>query len=187
MIFSREVSGYGTLGLRALDLERDVPTVHSWVTRPYAKYWGMTEKTPEQVKAEYEKIVSPPHSQAYLGLHDGKPAFLVEWYEAAHDRIAGYYPVQSGDHGMHILVGPPEKRIHGFTWEVFRTVMEFMFSDARVKRVVVEPDERNDKIHALNRRAGFVYDQKLELPEKIGWLAFCTRQDFAAALGALEN
>lgn len=182
LLFQRRDADVGRLALRQLSLAHDIPTVHDWVSRPYARYWGMTDDSPEQVVANYREIIQPPRSNAYLGLREGEPAFLMEWYLPAFDRIGEYYPVQPGDHGMHILVAPPRRRIRGFTWAVFRTVMAFMFEDPEVRRVVVEPDVRNDRIHALNRRAGFVYAHTVELPEKTAWLAFCTRADFAAAV-----
>jgi RimJ/RimL family protein N-acetyltransferase len=60
--------------------------------------------------------------------------------------------------------------------------MDFLFSDAGVERVVVEPDVNNDAIHPINRRAGFVYHRQVELPGKTAWFATCTRADYDAAL-----
>lgn len=53
-----------------------------------------------------------------------------------------------------------------------------MFSDARVSRIVVEPDVRNEKIHILNKRAGFEYQQIIDLPNKTAYLGFCTREQY---------
>ncbi len=115
-----------------------------------------------------------------MGFHEGCPAFVLETYHAAGDRIAAYYDVQPGDHGMHILVAPPRRRIPGFTRHIFTVILDFLFSDPAVARIVVEPDADNEAIHRLNRDAGFVYERRIELPEKTAWLAFCTRADFAA-------
>lgn len=60
--------------------------------------------------------------------------------------------------------------------------MDFLFSHPDINRIVVEPDVRNDRIHRLNKRAGFVYERKVELPEKTAWLAFCTREQYRAAM-----
>ena len=39
--YRRFVAGLGTLSLRPFDLAEDVTTLHSWVTQPYARYWGL--------------------------------------------------------------------------------------------------------------------------------------------------
>jgi Acetyltransferase (GNAT) domain len=50
-------------------------------------------------------------------------------------------------------------------------VMNFICQLPDVKRILVEPDTRNQKIHKLNRRAGFFYHQKLYFPHKAACLA----------------
>jgi len=61
---------------------------------------------------------------------------------------------------------------------VFRFVMAFMFERLAARRIVVEPDIDNLRIHALNRSVGFREVGRLVLPDKIATLAFCTRADF---------
>lgn len=178
--FERHIAGCGTFTLRRLEPDADGECIHDWVNRPYARYWGMQNTTVEEVRTAYREILAADHSTAWLGFHEGRPAFVLETYRAAGDRIADYYDVQPGDHGMHILVGPPRERIPGFTRHVFTVILEFLFSDPAVERIVVEPDVNNDAIHRLNLDAGFVYDRHIELPEKTAALAFCTRERFAA-------
>jgi RimJ/RimL family protein N-acetyltransferase len=79
---------------------------------------------------------------------------------------------------MHFFVGPPAVPVRGFTRAVFRTLMRFIFERLEARRVVVEPDARNDKVHVLNREMGFVYEGYVRLPEKLAALAFCTRESF---------
>ena len=86
-----------------------------------------------------------------------------------------------GDLGMHVLVAPPETPRPGFTRPVFRTVMALCFQDDSVRRVVVEPDVRNDRIARLNAAAGFVVARHIMLPTKTAALSFCTREAFAAS------
>ncbi|WP_394834180.1 GNAT family N-acetyltransferase [Pendulispora rubella] len=185
--FEKYVPQAGIFALRPLRIPEDMPLVHGWVTQEYAKYWGLQGKSVDEVAAAYRDIVSPEHVHAYIGLHDGKPAFLVECYHSMHDAIGRYYDALPSDRGMHVLVAPAEKRIPDFTWHVFAVIMDFLFSDQTVTRVVVEPDARNEKIHALNRRAGFEVVRTVDLPAtsvqpaKKALLSFCTRQQYAAA------
>jgi len=180
-VFSNDHPELGSFALRPLDLEREMPLVHSWVTGERARYWGMVGKSLEQVTLGYREIAKT--AQVFLGLWQGRPAFLVETYFPGDDPVAAHFSVQPGDRGMHVLLAPTQSPVRGFSWAVFCSVMDFVFSEAAAKRVVVEPDVRNAKIHALNRRAGFRYAELVELPNKLAHLAFCTREDYVAALG----
>ncbi|WP_336711912.1 GNAT family N-acetyltransferase [Arthrobacter sp. USHLN218] len=163
------------------DPEADAVLLHGWVTRDYARFWGMLTASPEDVRAELAGIAANPHHEAWLGYDGGVPAFLMERYLPQHSPLAGLYPAAEGDIGMHLLVGPPDAPRSGYTTAVFRSVLEFLFSSPAVRRIVVEPDVRNTKILDLNRRLGFRRQSRLRLPDKEAWLSFCTREDFARA------
>lgn len=180
--FRRFAAGVGALSLRPFDLDTDVPTLHNWVTQPYARYWGLLTASADDVHAEYLRIERSEHHDAFLGEHDGRPAFLMERYDPVHDAVGTVYRPAPGDIGMHVLVAPPERRIPGFTAAVFETILDFLFSDPLVDRVVVEPDVRNTKIQVLNDRMGFRKHSVVELPGKQAWLSFCTRDQYAEAV-----
>lgn len=65
---------------------------------------------------------------------------------------------------------------------MFKFVLEFIFTDPAAQRVVVEPDSRNEKIHAINKRAGFVHQKEIKLSNKTAYLGICTRSDYLAAM-----
>lgn len=176
-----QVCGIGELAI--VNFERDAHTLiaHRWLTRDHARFWGMQSLSHAQIDGYFRDLDASPDFAAFIGMHDGAPAFLVERYAPAAEAIGAHYDVQPGDVGMHILVAPPERRIHGFTWAVFREVMAFLFADPTVARVVVEPDVANAGIHPLNKRAGFVYHRQVDLPGKRAWFASCSREDFEAA------
>lgn len=181
LTFRRLFAGLGTLSLRPFDLTEDVTTLHGWVTQPYARHWGLLDASVADVHAEYLRIERSAHHGAFLGEYDGRPAFLMERYEPTYDAIGQVYDVAPGDIGMHVLVGPPVAPITGFTGAVFETIMDSLFSDPLVDRVVVEPDVRNTKIHVLNERMGFRKHSVVQLPDKQAWLSFCTRDQYADA------
>ncbi len=180
-VYSRSIDNFGTIYLRHLDFERDLKIIHDWVTRPYASYWGMQNKSLEDVQTEYAKLVSIKNYDVFIGIWNDEPIFLMEKYKASNDRISQYYDVEDTDYGMHILVAPPKHKISGFTWNVFSTVIEYFFSQPYINRIVVEPDTANKKIHVLNKKAGFSYHKEIELPEKRAALAFCDRKQFNEA------
>lgn len=171
----------GLLTLRPLNLAQDAPVLHGWMTRPYAHFWGMQNSSVAEVEAFYRDLTAGKPHAALMGEIDGQPRFLIECYPVQDDPLREHYDVQPGDIGMHILLSPAEKPLPGFSWQVFSAVMEYLFSLPDVRRVVVEPDVRNEKIHTLNKRAGFRYQKQVQLTHKTAWLAFCQREDFLQA------
>jgi len=170
---------------RCLDAAADAPLLHSWVTRPYASFWGMLNESVQDVVEEYSKIQSSGHHHALLGIDDGVPAFLMEEYLPASSPLNSVYAVQPGDIGMHLLVAPPQGTPRpGFTADVMESVLDRLFQKPGVERVVVEPDARNTKIHVLNARLGFEPAGEVTLPDKQALLSFCTRESFHAARAA---
>lgn len=168
----------GEFRLRPLRLPEDAATLHGWMTQAYASFWGMLDSTQAQVETFYRELTQRDPHAALMGEVNGEPAFLMEFYRASEDEIGRYYPAQPDDYGMHLLLAPADAPLPGFSWQVFTTVMDYIFSLPQVARVVVEPDVRNEKIHRLNRRAGFAYQHTVTLPHKTAWLAFCRREDY---------
>jgi RimJ/RimL family protein N-acetyltransferase len=66
---------------------------------------------------------------------------------------------------------------------VIDTVMELLFGDPRVRRVVVEPDVRNRAVHTLNAAVGFQVVDTVGLPDKEALLSVCTREQYERAAG----
>ncbi|WP_010181234.1 GNAT family N-acetyltransferase [Aquimarina agarilytica] len=187
MVYSKIIDGFGEIQLRELDLKKDALLLHSWVTLPYAQYWGMQKSTIEEVCKEYEALRQSNDHKAFIGMYKNRPIFLMEKYKASEDEIAKYYDCREGDYGMHVLVAPLKRKIPHFTWYIFTTILEYFFSDIAIKRIVVEPDVNNDKIHVLNKKAGFKYHSEIQLPHKKAALAFCDRNSYRNALIQVSN
>lgn len=175
----------GAFSLRPVDLQCDIQTLHRWLTHPKSAFWEMGTSTLADVEREYHAIAADPHRAAFLGLHTADdteyPSFLLERYDPAHRELVGCYDARPGDVGMHFLVAPTSEPRSGFTRAVITTVMDFLFADERVHRVVVEPDAHNHRVRALNVAVGFEVDRALALPTKTALLSFCTREQYRAA------
>ncbi|MDF4249762.1 GNAT family N-acetyltransferase [Streptomyces sp. WMMB303] len=182
-VFTRTDEALGTFSLRPVDPLADTGLLHRWVTHPKSAFYLLQEATLPDVEREFMSIAASPHHDAFLGLHQGEPAFLAERYDPRYVELAGLYPHRPGDIGMHFLCAPTEQPVHGFTRAVITTVMAMLFSDAETRRVVVEPDVRNTAVHALNEAVGFRIDSTLTKPEKEALLSFCTREQFRTATG----
>ncbi|WP_305975800.1 GNAT family N-acetyltransferase, partial [Pseudoalteromonas tunicata] len=170
----------GAFSIRAIELEKDLELLHQWVTQSHTQYWAMQGLSQTQVYEEYLKTCQK--TAVFVGTFAEHPCFLIEVYDPKNDAIAEHYEVQAGDVGMHLLIAQPMHKIAGFTWEVFKTVMHFLFENPCNKRVVVEPDVRNKKIHVLNKKAGFCYQKVINLGHKFADLAWCDRAQFMRAV-----
>ncbi|MCW9017267.1 MAG: GNAT family N-acetyltransferase, partial [Kangiellaceae bacterium] len=176
-VFSH-LSEIGVLELRPLNIKSDSITIHQWVTQKYAYYWGMSGYSISHVAEFYQSLLNKTNENALFGLVNGKPSFLLEYYDAEFHPIAEHYKPQSSDKGLHILLAPAENPIKGFSYQVMRFVMNFLFKDAAVNRIVVEPDRQNSKIHKLNRKVGINHVKPIVLGDKEAYLGIVTRQQF---------
>ncbi|WP_225801945.1 GNAT family N-acetyltransferase [Streptomyces sp. NK15101] len=181
---SRTTTSPGGVQIRPLDPLKDAELIHPWVTHPKAAFWMMQDAKLQDVEREYMAIAANPHHDAFIGLVDGEPAFLMERYDPSRVELVGLYEPRPGDVGMHFLVAPTDTPVHGFTRTVITAVMTELFSDPATARVVVEPDVRNKAVHALNEAVGFVPEREIQKPEKKALLSFCTRAQFETAVGA---
>jgi RimJ/RimL family protein N-acetyltransferase len=166
------------LVLRRLVPDADAPRLHAWFSRPEARFWGMQDHDVDAVRCCYRDMLASGHALALAGECEGTLSFLVECYDPARDALAAHHAAEPGDLGMHFFVGPAEPRRHGFTRRVFRGLLRALFDRLGAARVVVEPDVRNDKVHALNAAMGFEVVGRIALPHKTALLSLCTRAQF---------
>ena len=176
----------GKFSLREVDPCRDSTLIHSWVSTSTAKYWLMQGLSVEEVEKFYLEFNLTEGSQAYLGYHNETPSFIIELYDPCHDQVAEHYTPLSGDIGMHLFVAQGEASVHGFTRAVFNITMDFIFSRVDIIRVVVEPDCRNEKIHAMNMRFGFQHVGQIQLGDKAAYLGFCSWEQYINSAGRRE-
>ncbi|GAB4000816.1 hypothetical protein GCM10029992_34110 [Glycomyces albus] len=55
---------------------------------------------------------------------------------------------------------------------------EFVFKDPAHRRLIGEPDARNEQARARMRRIGFTLGPQIDLPHKRAQLAFLRREDW---------
>ncbi|MBL1068898.1 GNAT family N-acetyltransferase [Streptomyces sp. 7-21] len=186
IVYARKDDRLGEFALRRVDPAADAALLHRWLTHPKSAFWLMTDASLADVEAEFRAIDAAGARDAFLGLHEGRPAFLVERYDPAHDPVGAVYQVRPGDVGMHFLVAPTDTPLHGFTRAVITTIMEMLFADPATRRVVVEPDVRNKPVHALNAAVGFEVAATVSLPGKDALLSLCTREQYLATRQAVR-
>lgn len=160
-----------------------VLSAHAWLDHPGSAYWGMCGATVSQVEDLLSGWISSPHRSMFLVRLDGLRVALAVFYDPSAIELAGCYPHQPGDLGMHLLVAPTRTPVRGTTAAVIGAICETAFSvpllvDTPARRVVVEPDLRNTAVHRLNSRAGFREVGPLSLPDKTALLSTCTAREF---------
>ncbi|MCY4044696.1 MAG: GNAT family N-acetyltransferase, partial [Cellvibrionales bacterium] len=191
----------GPLIFKRFSLHEDLPLFHSWVTQGYAKYWGMTGHTLKQVKTEYKKLLTDGHTECYFGYMNvsgqvnsgddvsaiSKPVCFMETYDPNQSPLTHHTEVEAGDVGFHILLAPNDKPIPGFGKHVFGESIKFLFEEKNAKRILVEPDVGNDRIHKLNREFGFHHQKRIQLENKTAYLGICHKRDFEFACKNLHQ
>lgn len=184
-LYSRVDSRLGRFALRPVDPGADARVLHGWLTHPKSVFWMMIQLSLAEIEDHFVTVAAAKTHDAFLGLHEDEPAFLVERYDPRYDPVGETYPVQPGDVGMHFLLPPAERSLRGFSRAVLVTVMDALFAHSSTRRVVVEPDVRNKAVHVLNAAVGFQVQATVSLPGKQALLSTCTREEYLTARKAL--
>ncbi|MGV9315321.1 GNAT family N-acetyltransferase [Streptomyces sp. NPDC003691] len=186
-VHEQKTEGFGTVRVFTLDPAGDLDTVHPWVTAERARFWGMLGHSREQVQEIYAYVDSLSTHHAFLVERDGEPVALFQTYEPAADPLGECYEVLPGDVGVHLLIGPAAAGApggeRGFTAGLMAALLGYVFADPAARRVVVEPDARNEKAIARMLGAGFEAGPEIAKPEKRARLAFLHRERWEAAAG----
>ncbi|AEV87883.1 siderophore biosynthesis protein [Actinoplanes sp. SE50] len=179
-VFTEHLTGLGEFSLVRLDPAAHADLVHTWVTRPRNRFWGMLDHTPEQVREIYAFVDSLDTHHAYLQLIDEGPIGVFQTYQPEHDPVGGCYDTRPGDFGLHLMFDPGDRHLPHLTSVVIPALLRFCFRDPAVRRIVVEPDVRNTRAVTRMRRHGFEPGPEIDLGHKRARLAFLTRDRWAA-------
>ncbi|WP_347404729.1 GNAT family N-acetyltransferase [Solwaraspora sp. WMMD1047] len=175
-VFQERLADRGRFDLIPLDPDRHLDVVYRWVTEPRARFWGMTGHSREQVAEIYHFLAGLDSHHAYLMRLDGTPVGIFQTYQPAKDPVGECYPVQPGDFGIHLFVAAPAGRpAPGFTGAVAGALHRYVFADPAVRRIVIEPDVRNEVALRRWRRLGYRFGAQVELAGKRAQLAFLPR------------
>ncbi len=149
--------------------------VNRWLKLPYAQYWRMQNSTDD---FRQESLEANDHQFGLIGYRENKIICYTELYDPRFNEVGSYYDVEDGDCGMHLIIAPVEIPQSGFSLNIISTITTLILKYFNFKRMVVEPDENNKKIHNLNHKIGIYYSKKIQLSYKTALLGFCKLQDF---------
>ncbi|MYR44874.1 GNAT family N-acetyltransferase [Streptomyces sp. SID5910] len=166
-VHEQALDGFGTVRVLPLDPAADAGVIHGWVSEERAAFWGMNGLTPDQVAGIYAHMAGLDTHHAFLVVKDGEPVALFQTYEPEADRVSECYAVEPGDIGVHLLLAPSgaDGARPGWTAALTRTLVAYVLLGLDRKRIVVDPDVRNDKAVARFLREGFTAGPRVVLPE----------------------
>lgn len=168
-----------TVTIRPVVPTEDAALLHAWVSRPRAVFWGMSDHAPEDVAMVYRYIDEQPHLAAYLLVLDGHPVGLLQTYDPEVDEIGEWYERRPGDVGVHLLLADDHHRA-GRTPEVLAAGMDFVAHLPGCRRIVFEPDARNEASVGLMERLGAdrgpLVDLRTSIAEKPAQFFFLDRE-----------
>ncbi|MGW0706430.1 GNAT family N-acetyltransferase [Streptomyces sp. NPDC002643] len=166
-VYEQVVDGFGAVRILPLLPEADVDVVHRWVSEPRAEFWGMNGLDRERVLEIYAHLDTLDTHHAYLAVRDGEPVGLLQTYEPEADRVGECYEVEPGDIGVHVLLAPPGAGggRPGWSASVLGAFTSYVLVGLGRRRVVVDPDERNERAIARFLRQGFESGPVVVLPE----------------------
>jgi acetyl CoA:N6-hydroxylysine acetyl transferase len=163
---------------RPMDPDADLDVLYGWMHQPHvAPYWELDVPRP-RLAGFLRRAATDDHQDALLGTLDGRPASYWETYWAERDRLATFYPTEPYDQGVHLLIGPPELIGRGLGPLLLAAVAAWQFArEPRTRRLLAEPDARNERSVRLFERCGFRREAELRLPEKRAYLMVAHRGD----------
>lgn len=185
-VWRGDLGADGVVTVHLLDPEADAAVLHGWFTQPRAGFWGMGDHTHDEVRETYAFVESLETHNAYLLRWDDEPVALLQTYHPEHDPVGDAYAVRPGDLGMHFFLGsrgPTARHVAPENlWAVLGpAVRDFLFAGPGTRRLIGEPDARNEK--ALHRVAamGFTTGELVSFDgphgRKEARMAYLTRED----------
>lgn len=170
--------GFEALTIRPLALEDDLPVLHEWFSRDYARFRGMRGASIDALRRKYQEGIDSGAFDAFVGLRSStaERLFLFERYSPQRAGLASYYDARQGDRGVHLIVAPADRPVHALTYFVLLAISEFIFSDSSVERIVAEPDLRNRKAVMRFVQSGYRLGPVVRLPDKVAQMVFLTRE-----------
>lgn len=179
-LYARRIPWLGqTLSFHALELERDLETVHRWLNDPHVAFFWQEEGDLERHREYLGAQLNDAHTLPVIGCFDGRPFGYFELYWAKEDRIAPFYDADDFDRGWHVLVGEADYRGRPWFSAWFPSLMHYLFlDDCRTRRIVAEPRVDNRRLLRSSARSGFSQIKEFDFPHKRAMLLQLLRERF---------
>ncbi|MFB9325763.1 GNAT family N-acetyltransferase [Paenibacillus aurantiacus] len=164
-----------TISFRRVTMEADFERLHAWHREPHVVPFWQLAIPEEKYRAHLEAFLADTHQTLYIGMLDGEPMSYFESYWAERDVLAGAYEAESGDQGIHLLIGPPAYLGKGYAAPLLQAMMRLQLRERATSRLVAEPDARNAKMIHIFEQCGYAFLRHIELPDKTAALMIAER------------
>ncbi|MGC5024745.1 GNAT family N-acetyltransferase [Tsukamurella sp. DT100] len=167
--------------LRVVDPDSaDVDLVHGWMNTPaVAAAWGQAWPR-ERWRTHLIGQLDGGHTAPAIVAHGGVDIAYVELYRAHADVVARCYESDPYDVGVHLAIGSPAHRGHGWGARIGAALIDAGFrAEPRCRRMLTEPDARNTAAVGVSAALGMTRLGVIELPHKTAVLFAAERARFA--------
>ncbi|TWI54111.1 GNAT family N-acetyltransferase [Halalkalibacter nanhaiisediminis] len=177
MKFFDDEAGYEFL-FRQVKLEDDLERLHYWHHQDHViPFWNQNFPL-LKYREHLHMLLQDRHQTLYIGHVNGEPMSYWESYWAKDNIVANYYDVEDKDQGIHLLFGPKKFLGKGLALPLLRGMTAFLFQHEGTRKIVAEPDIRNEKMIHIFQKCGFEPEKEIDLPDKRALLMFCERRTF---------
>lgn len=180
-----------TISFRPVRVKEDLPILHRWMHQKHIKPFWKLDLSMEDLHTWLTKSTEASYKDVYMGYIDDEPACYLIAYAIMEDPINNYYAAQSGDLGMHLLIGPREYLNPTDGEAIILAMGYFLFNKYGATRIIGEPDVRNRIILPIIKRLGAKELKEIELKakkaklvaiEKQALLDYCAQYPYKATL-----
>jgi siderophore synthetase component len=175
-----------TIGMRPIDLDRDLEMLHEWFHREHAiKIWQMNWPI-GKLETYYRTLLAGDLLYAYIGEANGEPTCYFEVYWASRDLVGEYYEVLPTDYGTHQYIAPvdPKKK---FVSPFTQCIVDYVFAQPEVGKMVGEGSVDSMASLMNKMHVGFKIEKVIEMPHKKANLNFCYREWYWAKFPQNKN
>ncbi|WP_347550073.1 GNAT family N-acetyltransferase [Pseudalkalibacillus hwajinpoensis] len=167
-----------TISFTRVDYDRDIEVIHKWMNEEHVHPFWHLNLPIEPFRNHLRKALNDPHHTLYLGLVNNIPISYWEAYWVKGDITEEMYESIPYDQGIHLLIGEKNYLGKGLSLPLLHAMVAFQFEEKRTKRIIAEPDIRNEKMIHVFEKCGFASIKPIELPDKTGLLMICDRDQF---------
>ncbi|MBT2759086.1 acetyltransferase [Mesobacillus foraminis] len=167
-----------SISFRQVSFEKDLGMLHSWMHQKHViPFWKLNISV-KDYKVHLMNFLNDDHQTLLVGELDGIPMSYWESYWVKDDLIGNYYEFNEYDQGIHLLIGHEGFLGKGYIYPLLMTILHKKFQVAETRKIVAEPDIRNEKMIHVFKKCGFQPVKEVVLPDKTGLLMMCYRNVF---------
>ncbi|KKI90405.1 IucA/IucC protein [Bacillus sp. SA1-12] len=158
--------GVENFTFRHVQFENDLDLLYDWMHQKHiAPFWKLNLPILE-FKEWLRNSIEAKHKDIYIGSFNEIPVCYLVAYSVKDDPIREYYDYQTGDLGMHLLIGPQAFLNKDDGLSIIRAMIIFLFHQYGANRIIGEPDIRNRIVIPILNKLGGKVIERIDLHHK---------------------